>query len=134
VILVDTSILSLAFRRRTKSSAEAPQARTLRRLIAEDLPVVVPGVVLQELLSGVKTSVEFEYLQGLMDGFPLLLATREHHITAAKISNACRQAGIAASTLDCLIAAMTIAAKSQLLTADEDFRRMVAHCGLRLHA
>ena len=28
---------------------------------------------------------------------------------------------------------MTIAAKSQLLTADEDFKRMVPHCGLRLH-
>ena len=133
MILVDTSVLSFAFRRRTKSSAEAPQVRILRRLVAEDRPVVVPGVVLQELLSGVKTSEEFERLQGLMDGFPLLLATREHHTAAAKISNACRQVGIAASTIDCLIAAMTIAAKSQLLTADEDFKRMVPHCGLRPH-
>jgi predicted nucleic acid-binding protein len=89
---------------------------------------------LQELLSGVKTSEEFEWLLGLMDGFPLLLAAREHHIAAAKISNACRQAGIAASTIDCLIAAMTIAAKSQLLTADKEFKRMVPHSGLRLYA
>ena len=133
MILVDTSVLSHAFRRRTKSSAEIPQVGILRSLVAEDRPVVVPGVVLQELLSGVKTSEEFERLQDLMDGFPPLLATREHHIAAAKISNACRRGGIAASTIDCLIAAMTLAAKSQLLTADEDFRLMVPHRGLRLH-
>ncbi len=133
MIFVDTSVLSLAFRRRLKSSAEAPQAKILRHLVSEDHPVVVPGVVLQELLSGVKASEEFERLRDLLDGFPLLLATREHHIAAAKISNACRQGGIAASAIDCLIAAMTIATKSRLLTADADFMRMVPLCGLRLY-
>jgi predicted nucleic acid-binding protein len=132
MILVDTSVLSLAFRRRVKASPEPPLVQTFRRLIEEDQPVAVPGIVLQELLSGVRRANEFDPLQGLMEGFPQILATQENHIGAAKISNTCRQAGITVSTVDCLIAAMAIATKSQLLTGDEDFESMVPHCDLRL--
>jgi len=132
VILVDTSVLSLAFRRRVKTGSEPPLVQSLRRLVEEDQPVAVPGIVLQELLSGVRTESEFERLQDLMEGFPLVLATREHHVGAARIANACRQAGITVSNVDCLIAAIAIERKSQLLTSDEDFERMVPHCGLRL--
>ena len=132
MILVDTSVLSLAFRRRVKTGSEPSLVQSLRRLVEEDQPVTVPGIVLQELLSGVRTETEFERLQDLMEGFPLVLATREHHVGAARIANACRQAGITVSTVDCLIAAIAVERKSQLLTSDEDFKRMAPHCGLRL--
>ena len=132
MILVDTSVLSLAFRRRIKTSPEPPFVQRLRRLVEEDQPVAVPGIVLQELLSGVRATNEFERLEDLMEGFPLILAAREHHIRAARIANTCRQAGITASTVDCLIAAMAIETKSQLLTSDEDFERMAPYCGLQL--
>ena len=132
MILIDTSVLSLAYRRRVKTSPEPPLVQTFRRLVEEDQPIAIPGIVLQELLSGVRTPSEFERLQELMEGFPLLIATHEHHVGAAKIANACHQAGIAASTVDCLIAAMAVAVKSQLLTGDDDFERMAPHCGLQL--
>jgi hypothetical protein len=132
VILVDTSVLSLAFRRRVKTSSEPPLVQRFRSLVEEDQPLAVPGIVLQELLSGVRTADEFERLEDLMEGFPLILAAREHHVAAARIANACRQAGITASTVDCLIAAMAIKTKSQLLTSDEDFERMAPYCGLQL--
>jgi predicted nucleic acid-binding protein len=132
VILVDTSILSLAFRRRTKTNPEPALVQILRRLIEQDQSMVIPGIVLQELLSGVRTEAEFERLQDLMDGFPLMLDTREHHMDAARIANRCRDAGIAVSTVDCLIAAMAIRSKSQLLTADQDFERMASCCPLQL--
>jgi len=130
--LVDTSVLSLAFRRRVKTSPELPLVQTFRRLVQEDRPVAVPGIVLQELLSGVRTANEFDRLQDLMEGFPQILATHENHVGAARISNTCRQAGITVSTVDCLIAAMAIETKSQLLTGDEDFELLAPHCGLRL--
>lgn len=132
MILVDTSVLSLAFRRRVKPSPESPLVRILHRLVEQDHPVVVPGIVLQELLSGVRTETEFERLQDLMEGFPLMLAEREHHLEAARIANTCRHAGISVSTVDCLIAAMAIKAKSQLLTSDEDFEQMASCSALQL--
>lgn len=132
MILVDTSVLSLAFRRRVKVSPEPPLVQILHRLIERDQLVAVPGIVLQELLSGVRTYAEFERLQDLMEGFPLILAMREHHVGAARVANICRQAGITVSTVDCLIAAMAIETKSQLLTSDEDFERMASCCALQL--
>jgi predicted nucleic acid-binding protein len=132
VILVDTSVLSLAFRRRVRIHPESPLVQTLRRLIEQDQPVAVPGIVLQELLSGVRTETEYERLKNLMEGFPLMLATRENHWEAARIANTCRKAGISVSTVDCLIAAMAIATKSQLLTDDGDFLRIASRCDLHL--
>jgi predicted nucleic acid-binding protein len=132
LILVDTSVLSLAFRRRENANPEPPHVRVLRDLIEKDAPIAIPGIVLQELLSGVRTESEFQRLQTLMEGFPLILATREHHLNAAKIANQCRSAGAAVSAVDCLIAAMAIKTRSWLLTTDEDFVRIASHCPLQL--
>jgi predicted nucleic acid-binding protein len=132
MILVDTSVLSLAFRRKAKTHPESPLVQILRSLIEQDQPVAIPGIVLQELLSGVRTTGEFERLLDLMEGFPLLPAAREHHLEAARISNTCRRAGVSVSAVDCLIAAMAIMAKSQLLTGDEDFERIASCCDLHL--
>lgn len=134
MILVDTSVLSLAFRRRVKTSPEPTLVQVFRRLVAEDRDVAVPGIVLQELLSGVRTANEFDRLRDLMEGFPQILASCENHVDAARISNLCRRAGIAVSTVDCLIAAIVIGTKSQLLTGDEDFELIAPQCGLQLFA
>jgi predicted nucleic acid-binding protein len=132
VILVDTSVFSLAFRRKARLSPEEPLVQTLRRLIEQDRRVGVPGIVLQELLSGVRSETEFARLRGLMEGFPLVFATREDHVAAARIFNSCREAGVIVSTVDCLIAAIAVNTRSQLLTGDEDFQRMSPHCNLKL--
>jgi predicted nucleic acid-binding protein len=132
LILIDTSVLSLAFRRKNRDILDAPRVRTLRRLITEDLPCAIPGIVLQELLSGVRSAEDFQRLLNLMDAFPIVLADRQHHVRAANIANVCRHAGIAVSTVDSLIAAMAVETKSHLLTSDQDFERMAEHCGLQL--
>ena len=132
MIVVDTSVLSLAFRRRARPGQELPLVRDFRRLVEEDQPLVIPGIVLQELLSEVRAEDDFLRLLDILDGFPIVTAATAHHVAAAKISNACRQSGISASTVDCLIAAMAVEGKAKLLTADEDFSRMARHCDLRL--
>jgi predicted nucleic acid-binding protein len=132
LILIDTSVLSLAFRRRENPYPEPPHVKVLRDLIEKDAPIAIPGIVLQELLSGVRAETEFHRLQTLTEGFPLILATREHHVNAAKIANQCRSSGVSVSTVDCLIAAMAIKTNSQLLSTDEDFARMAFHCSLQL--
>jgi predicted nucleic acid-binding protein len=102
VILVDTSVWSLALRRRKSESDEPGEARVLRELIEADEEISLPGIVLQEVLSGIRGKAEFERLEEILAGFPLILATKQTHIEAARIANTCRSEGIAVSTVDCL--------------------------------
>lgn len=132
MIILDTSVLSLALRRRVVGDAEQAPAVMLRRMIDNDWPLAVPGIVLQELLSGVRTKRQFRTIRGHLEGFRILLAAENDHLQAADISNACRTAGISCSTVDALIAAQTIAADGQLFTTDKDFKKMTPCCGLEL--
>ena len=132
MILLDTSVVSAVLRRRRKGAAEEDLTTHVATLLRGDEHVGIPGIVLQELLSEVRTSDQFERLQAVAEGFPVLTAEREHHIVAARVSNACRRAGVSATTIDCLIAAQTIVARGRLLTLDRDFGRMAPHCGLEL--
>jgi predicted nucleic acid-binding protein len=102
-------------------------------MIKDDQPLAVPGIVFQELLTGVRDVSQGKKLQGILDGFPLLIATREHHIEAAKISTACRKGGVAAATVDCLIAAQCVFSNSPLLTTDDDFKQIARHAQLMLY-
>ncbi len=132
MILVDTSVWSLAFRRRRAESNEPSEAAVLRSLIEADEEIALPGIVLQELLSGIREKAQFERLEEILSGFPLILATQQTHIEAARIANACRSKGMAVSAVDCLIAAMAIEHNAQLLTSEKDFDQMAEHCALRL--
>ena len=100
--------------------------------MSANVQTAVPGIVFQEILTGIRNTPQFRQLKRALDDFRLLLAGREHHLAAAEISNACRAHGVAAGLADCLIAAMTIAARAHLLTMDRDFDLIAEHCALRL--
>ena len=130
--MLDTSISSLAFRRRSREEGDSGPVTALRKLIADNVPLAVPGIVLQELLSGVRSRQQFRKLRALMAGFPILLANESHHVRAARISNACRRRGVACSTSDALIAAISVESGGTLFTTDADFQRIAPCCGLKL--
>jgi predicted nucleic acid-binding protein len=132
VILLDTTILSLAFRRRRGDTAPPADVSRLRHLIEVDAPLAIPGIVYQEVLSGVRDEPQSVRLERLLEGFPLVLATQVHHLHAARLANACRRAGIAVSTPDCLIAATAAEEEAELFTLDADFTRIARHWPLRL--
>ncbi len=132
MIVVDTCVWSLAFRRQKKIEILSPEVQALIQLIEQDAPICMLGIVLQELLSGLKEETQLMKMQKLVSGFPIILATKKHHVDAAKLSNACRKIGIATSATDCLIAAITIDLNAQLLTTDQDFTYMQKCCNLDL--
>jgi predicted nucleic acid-binding protein len=105
---------------------------TLERLVAEDQPTIVAGIVLQEILSGVRTPEQFDRLLGTMEGFRVVTAGIEDHLKAAQVANACRHSGIASSAVDCLIAAQAINLGARLFTLDQDFERIASCCELKL--
>jgi predicted nucleic acid-binding protein len=133
MILLDTSILSLAYRRKYPTEAAKPLAvKLLQRMIEDNEPLALPGIVLQEFLSGLREKNQFQQLQRMVESFPIILATQPHHLEAANIANICRHAGVITSATDCLIAAITIERQAQLFTTDQDFVHIASHCSLRL--
>jgi predicted nucleic acid-binding protein len=131
VIILDTSVLVAAFRRR--SAEDEPAAvRVLRQLIQDDVPIAVPGIVLQELLAGARTKAHFDRLVRLTRGFPVLLADRDRHRQAAELAARCRWVGLSTTAADCLIAAQAIHLEAKLFTLDRDFTRLAGKSRLVL--
>ena len=123
-VLVDTSVWSLALRRRsaTLNPAEQRHVATLGRLIDEHRVLMI-GPVRQELLSGVRHREQFDQLRMHLSAFPdEVLATQDHE-AAAEMGNQCRGDGLAVSAIDLLICAATIRRAAALFTTDGDFAR-----------
>lgn len=132
MIFVDTNIWSQAFRKQKNYPAASECVNVLQSLIESEALIVIPGIVLQELLSGLREDLQFAKLRKTMAVFPVILATEDTHISAASITNTCRSAGITVSATDALISAMCMQHHGYLLTEDKDFSHIAHHCPLKL--
>ncbi len=120
-VIVDTSVWSLAFRR--KAVVKTAEVADLVRVVEEGL-VVLLGPVRQEVLSGIKHREQFERLRERLAAFPdLELMTRDFE-TAAELCNLCIAKGVQASHTDFLIAAAAIIRGYEVLSADQDFKNI----------
>src|SRR5258708_7650198 len=95
-VLVDTSVWSLALRRR---QPPAPEAAELTSLIREGLVEMI-GPIRQELLSGISEARQFEILKSELSAFEDFPLSKWHFETAAEFFNACRKHGIQGSHTD----------------------------------
>lgn len=120
-VLVDTSVWSLALRRDTPERTR--EVEVLASAL-ESGEVVLIGCVLQELLQGFPARERTQRLVDYLAPFPLLSLHRGDYIFAAEIRNKCRTKGIAVTTIDAQIAAVSINHRCRLLTADQDFARI----------
>ena len=131
-IVVDTCVWSLALARHAPS--DAPAVAKLRRLIEDGEEILLPGVVLQELLQGLRSEASATRLRGVLEPFELVAGDAEDFARAATIFRACRAKGAGVATIDALIAAITIGRQAVLLTTDVDFRRLAEVVPLKLLA
>lgn len=128
--IVDTSVWSLALRREHHRDTE--EVRKLKILLKEGERVFVTGIILQEILQGIRRDEQFRQIQESLSFFPILEATREDHIFAAELYNLCRAKSVQASTIDFLIAALAIRNECLLLTSDRDFQHIAKYTELKL--
>jgi hypothetical protein len=70
-------------------TAEKDAVAELTELIQEGRARII-GLVRQEMLSGIKTSGQYEKLRGILRSFPDEAITISDYETAAKASNDCR--------------------------------------------
>jgi predicted nucleic acid-binding protein len=127
LILVDTSVWIDYF-----SSSPGRAGDELRRMIAEAEPFVLTGVVITEILQGLRREVprierylsQWEMIEP--DGFSTY---RE----ASAISRAARAKGVSLATIDTLIAAIAMEHRASLFTLDKDFSRIARIAQLHLY-
>ena len=131
---MDTSVWSLALRRRTGDLSAAERAAVLHwaDLVRDGLAVLL-GLVRQEVLTGVRSAGQFERLRGHLRGFDDEPLGPEDHERAAAIANSCIAAGVAGSPADFLLCAVAGGRDLPLFTTDPDFERYARHVPLRLH-
>jgi predicted nucleic acid-binding protein len=129
-VLVDTSVWSLALRRR--DGPQSAVARELHHLIAARVVEII-GPIRQELLSGVRDPAHFARLEEHLAAFPDLPIMTEDHVTAAKFFNLCRSKGIQGSNTDFLICAISVRCDVAIFTTDGDFRQFAKYLPIVLH-
>ncbi len=129
-VIVDTSVWSLALRRRNRE--EAPETIALSALIS-DGRVVLLGAVRQEILSGVRHIEQFDRLRSALDPFPDEPIGTDDYIEAARLCNKCLQAGVITENTDCLISAVATNRGMKVFTTDNDFMHISAIVPLMLH-
>ncbi len=129
-VLVDTSVWSLAFRRRSPTH---PAVDELGRLIVAGRATIV-GPIRQEVLSGIREATAFERLRDRLGAFPDESLTTADYELAAEFFNACRTKGLQGSNTDFLLCAVSVRHRIPLLTTDGDFPRYAKVIPVALHA
>jgi hypothetical protein len=130
LILPDSSAW-IEFLRNTGS----PVNVAMRELIEGGARLVITGPVAMELEAGERAPEALERVRATLAAFPELSVNASDWPQAANLFRACTQSGRQVSDqLDCLIAAIAIRNKAEVLTADRDFAVIAAVSTLRLHA
>ena len=133
-VLIDTSVFSLALRRKNEnlSMNERLLVAELSELIREGRARMI-GLIRQELLSGIKTTEQYEKLRVHLRSFPDEVVDTSDYEEAAKFGNRCRTKGVAVSIVDILLCAIAIKRQWGILTTDPDFSIYARVLPLRIH-
>jgi len=131
-VLVDTSVWSLALRKKTLSKKEKIIVEELKELIYE-LRVVIIGPIRQELLSGISDIKKFRNLKEKLEPFEDLPLNQDDYEKAAEISNICRKKGTQGSHTDFLRCAVALNNDINIFTTDGDFNNYKKYIKIDLH-
>lgn len=127
MILVDTSVW-IDFFRRSPGFAGAE----LRRMIEEAEPFALTGVIVTEILQGLRRDVDrIEHYLSLWE----MLEPRGYstYREASAISRLARSKGLSLTTIDSLIASIALEHRASLFSLDKDFSRIARIAPLRMY-
>jgi predicted nucleic acid-binding protein len=135
IVLVDTSVWSLALRRAAGQLSERQhQLVTEWRTLIEQRRVAMIGPVRQEILSGIRSVRAFENLRARLMPFPDLPLDTALYEEAAACFNRCRADGVTGTAIDMMLCAAAARFGLSIFTTDRDFERYADVLSLRLHA
>jgi hypothetical protein len=129
-VVVDTSVWSLALRRR--SGSDHPHVASLAELV-RDGRVAMLGPIRQELLCGIRVRADYDRLRDHLREFPDTPLLTVDYERAAEHFNTCRAKGIQGSNTDFLICAIAERGGFPVFTTDEDFRAFAKALPVQLY-
>jgi predicted nucleic acid-binding protein len=115
--VVDTTVWIDLF-----AARDTPQVRLLERLITDRTDICVCGVVLTEVLQGIRNPREYAKTLKILEGLLYLPMERSTFLLAAQVFRTLRARGLTIrNTVDCMIAAVCLENRAALLHNDRDF-------------
>lgn len=127
MVLVDTSVWIDFFQ-----DDDSLYAKTLEGLIKDNNRAVICGVVLQEVLQGIKEHTTYELTKERLLKLPFLDTNKETYIYASSLYKNLRRKGITIPSIDTTIASIAILNRIPLFTKDEHFKTIARHSELKL--
>jgi len=116
-VIVDTSLF-IDFLRGERKNADA-----VAELLEKNL-VLTTGIIIAELLQGMKNTKEEEQIVETLSGLPVLEITAELWIKTGKMSSGLRKKGINLPLTDVAIAMLAIENDLEVYTLDAHFQKI----------
>jgi len=128
MVLVDTTVWIDFFAARSLSHVEA-----LENLIANREDICICGIILTEVLQGIKRDSEYRKTRDLFGNLIFLPMLYSTFVRSADIYRKLRRKGITIrKPLDCMIAAVALENEIPLLHNDKDFNPIEKHFRLKV--
>lgn len=128
MVLVDTSVWIDFF-----SARPEPHVNTFETLIADRQDICICGIILTEILQGIRNDTEFRKTRKMLGNLIYLPIAYDDYMRSAQIYRHLRRKGITIrKSMDCMIAAVALAHDVFLLHNDKDFFPIETHFGLRV--
>jgi predicted nucleic acid-binding protein len=129
MVLIDTTVWIDFFAARSSGHVVA-----LENLIINREDICICGIVLTEVLQGIRKDSEFKKTRDLFNNLLFLPMPYPVFFKAAEIYRGLRRRGITIrKSVDCMIASVAIENDIPLLHNDKDFEAIEKHCGLKCH-
>ena len=128
VTLVDTTVWIDFF-----LNKDTAQTQTLQHMLNASEDICICGVILAEVLQGIREDADYEAVASRFDAFLFLPMHQRTFVNAAQLYRALRRRGITIrNAVDCMIAAVAIEHDVPLLHQDRDFNPIARYCGLKV--
>jgi len=131
MVLVDSCVWSLSFRRR-KEAALDPGEQRLRNLLLDLIAqgnVAMIGPIRQEVLSGIRQIDQFQKLKSRLASIKDADLTTPQYEEAARLYNLCRSRGVECGPIAILLCAVAMEKKWAILTYDNGLKRCIQALG-----
>ena len=128
IVVVDTSVWIDFF-----SGRPVRHVETLEQLLTAGDDVCLCGIILAEILQGVRSDIDYRKTKAYLESLLYLPMDRRTFEMAAEIYRILRKKGMTVrKPVDCMIASVAIDQDIPLLHNDRDFDPIEKHCGLEV--
>ena len=128
MVLVDTTVWIDFF-----AAKSTPEVAELERLLNEEEEICTCGIILIEVLQGIREDEDYQRTLSRFDTFLFLPMNRQTFVKAAKLYRSLRRRGVTIrKPIDCMIASVAIEHNIALIHNDRDFDPIETHCGLKV--